>query len=339
MKSAPKVSVCIPAHDAAAFLPAAIETVLAQDYDDFQLIVSDDASSDNTAEVCDRYRDPRFSVVRSDDRLGQAGNWNRCVELARGDYVILLHADDELVAGYLERAVGLLDGEGDVGLLHCAAQHIDGSGTPLSVQRLFEKDLIDRGDVVLRHLLLTGCVINPAGVLVQREAYEEAGRFTDRIVWGVDWHMWIRIALRRPVAYLADPLARYREHEHSGTSAVMTSGRNASDESWALDDLFRTIEQTRPELYGLKPAAIRGAAHRTWCFAEAMCELGDMPAARIGIRNAIRMWPAMLRQPKVWGLWIATYAGYGWFTGAHAVKESVGGRVTRKASANSITYR
>jgi glycosyltransferase involved in cell wall biosynthesis len=320
----PRVSVCIPSYNAARFLAAAIDSVLAQTFADFELVVSDDASTDDTAAVLARYADPRLRVVRAEDRLGQAGNWNRCVELARGEYVVLLHADDELLPGYLERAVAVLDEHEDVGLVHCAVQHVDEDGKPLHLQRLLDEDRIDRDGVILRRLLLEGCVINPAGVMARRGTYETAGRFTDEIVWGVDWHMWIRIALRSPVAYLSESLALYREHGQSGTTSVMASGRNARDETWAVDDLYDLIQRIRPRLYGLKPAAMRGVAHRTWCFAETMCELGDMTAARAGLRNAIRIQPRMIFEPRVWGLWVASYAGYRWFARAHAWKRRLG---------------
>jgi hypothetical protein len=323
----PRVSVCVPSYNAARFLPAAIDSVLAQDFADFELVVSDDASADDTTAVLGRYADPRLRVVRSEDRLGQAGNWNRCVELARGEYVILLHADDELLPGYLDRAVAVLDAHEEVRLVHCAAEHIDEAGNPLFLQTLLDEDLVDGDRVILRRLLLEGCVINPAGVMVRRTAYERAGPFTDRIVWGVDWHMWIRVALQGAVGYLAEPLARYREHGHSGTSAVMASGRNARDEMWVLADVFEHIGQVLPELCDLKAPALRGVAHRTWCFAETMCELGDMDAARVGLRNALRISPRMIAQPRVLGLWAATYTGYTWFARVHTGKEWITGRL------------
>lgn len=316
----PKVSVCIPSHNAARFLGDAVESVLGQQFTDLEVVVSDDASDDGTVEVCAQYGDPRFRAVRSETRLGLSGNWNRCVELARGEYVILLHADDELLPNYIDVAAKVLDVHEEVGLVHCAAQHIDDGGSPLGLQRLYDDDSVDRVGKTLRHLLLDGCVINPAGVMVRKTVYDAVGRFTDEIVWGVDWHMWIRIALRYPTAYLAEPLAIYREHEQSGTTAVMASGRNAADERWLFDDVFGLIAQTQPELYGLRPQAVRGIAHRTWCFAEEMCRQGDVAAARIGMRNAIRIWSGMLYQPRTWALWAATYVGYQWFARLHSAK-------------------
>ena len=317
----PKVSVCMPAYNTAPYVSQAIASVLAQRFEDFELVVCDDASSDETLDVCRQYEDARLRIECSEHRLGQSGNWNRCIELARGEYVMLLHADDELLPGCLEQTAAVLDANDDVGLVHSTVQHVDETGDPLTLQQLLDYELIDRDELILRRLLLEGCIINPAGVLVRRSAFAAAGPFTDQIVWGVDWHMWTRIALRFPLAYLPQPLAIYRQHLSSGTTAVMTSGRNALDETWAIDDVFRDIERLRPGLSHLKAAAIRGVAHRTWCHAERLCQLGNGAAARAGLRNAIRISPQIRREPRVWGLWAATYTGYRWFATAHRTRQ------------------
>jgi hypothetical protein len=156
--------------------------------------------------------------------------------------------------------------------------------------------------------------------MVRRSAYAAAGRFSEEIVWGVDWHMWIRVALAGPVAYLAEPLGLYRQHQQSGTSGVMATARNGSDELWMMKDIFRLIPETRADLQALWPQVVKGIAHRTWCFAEEMCQLGHSRAARAGIRRSIEIRSAMLAEPKVWSLWLATYFGYDWFTLLHEKK-------------------
>jgi glycosyltransferase involved in cell wall biosynthesis len=317
----PRVSICIPAHNAAAYLPQAIDSALAQDFTDFELIVLDNASTDDTRAVCERYDDPRFRY-EFEAEPGQSIAWNRCVDLAGGHYVILLHADDEIDCGFLTRAVAVLDTDPDVGLVHCAVQHIDEEGNALQLQRLFGSDLVDRNDAILRRLLLEGCVINPAGVLVRREAYDAAGMFTDRVVWGVDWHMWIRIAMEGAVAYLGEPLARYREHGASGTSGVMSSARNGADERWVIDDIFRIAKQRRPDLLPLHRRARRGVAERTWWWAELMCQQGEMRAARKGLRRATAMRPSLIAKPRTWALFAGTYLGYGWFERARERKRT-----------------
>jgi glycosyltransferase involved in cell wall biosynthesis len=276
------------------------------------LVVVDNASTDETRAVCESYGGPRFRY-EFEPKPGQSIAWNRCVELARGNYLSLLHADDELGLRFLTQALRTLDGNEDVGLVHCAVQHIDEDGASLQVQRLFDTDVVDSDDLILRRLLLEGCVINPAGVMVRRDAYEAAGGFTDQVVWGVDWHMWIRIALEGAVAYIAEPLARYRQHTTSGTSGVMTSARNGRDERWVIDDVFRTLRSRRPELLHLRRNALRGVADRTWWMAERMCQEGEPQAARAGLRRALRTAPALIAKPRTWALFAATYLGYDWF--------------------------
>jgi hypothetical protein len=247
-----------------------------------------------------------------------------------GVYVVLLHADDLLKPMFLARAAAILDAHPDVGMVHCAVQHVDQNLAPLHLQSLAKEDRIDRNGSLLRRLLLDGCVVNPCGVMVRRSVYEKVGKFTEEIVWGVDWHMWIRVALAGPVAYLAEPLGLYRQHQQSGTSGVMATARNGSDERGMLKDIFRLFPDARKDLQDLWPQAVKGIAHRTWCFAEEMCQLGHSRAARAGIRRSIEIRSAMLAEPKVWSLWLATYLGYDWFASLHAKKQRLKGIVERQ---------
>ncbi len=318
---APRVSVCIPTYNSARYLSAAIESVLEQEFHDYELIICDDASTDETEQLCARYKDRGARYLRFDKRGGVGRAWNRCLEQARGAYVVLLHADDLLGPTFLQRGVGVLDEREGVGLLHCAVEHIDREDRMLRLQRLYGEDRIQPGEVLVRRLLLEGCIVNPAGVMVRRAMYEEVGPFTERIVWGVDWHMWLRIALRSEVAYLATPLAKYRQHPESDTSVVMTTARNGSDEIWLVEDVFEQIKKVRPELHVLRRPAIHQVAHRTWCFAEQMCLRGAMGATRAGLRKSVRIMPGMVMQGRVWALWVASYVGYRWFLRLQRWKE------------------
>lgn len=326
----PQISICIPTYNSAQYLGAAIESALAQEYDSFEVVVCDNASTDGTPELVARYHDPRLRSMRFEELVGQAPNWNRCLDLATGNYVVLLHADDLLQPKFLTRAAAMLDAHPEVGLVHCAVQHVDQNLAPLHLQSLSKDDRVDREGDLLRRLLLDGCVVNPCGVMVRRSTYAKVGRFTEEIVWGVDWHMWIRVALAEPVAYLAEPLGLYRQHQQSGTSGVMATARNGSDELWMMKDIFRLIPDERTELKALWPQVIKGIAHRTWCFAEEMCQLGHSRAARAGIRRSIEIRPAMIADPKIWSLWLATYFGYGWFASIHEKKRRLRGALDRQ---------
>lgn len=314
---APAVSICVPIHNGERFVRETIESALAQTFRDFELVLCDNASNDGTHAICNSFLDERIRYVRYENLVPQSGNWNRCLTLARGEFVILLHADDLLHPEFLTRALAVLRQHDDVGLVNCAVQRIDVNGRPLVVQQLFDTDRIDRSREILRKLLLDGCVINPAGVLVRKSVLERVGPFTDAVVWGIDWHMWIRIASVSPVAYLADPLASYRQHESSGTAAILPTARNARDECWVVRNVIASIG---PEMRRLERVAFRAVAHRTWCLAEDACRGGMMKAARAGIKNAVRIDPSKLVDPRVWALWIATYMGYGSFQRLRSVR-------------------
>lgn len=318
-----KVSVCIPTYNSGKFIGETIESVLNQTFKDYELIVCDNVSTDETEEVCKKYNDPRFKYVRFDEFVGQAENWNRALTQASFDYVILLHSDDVLLPIYLEKAVKVLDANDDVGLVYCAVQHIDEHGKPLILQnRIEQKDYIDRKNETFKRFLLEGCIINPAGVLVRKKVYEKIGNFTDEIVWGVDAHMWTRIALNYSIGYLAEPLALYRHHTNSGTSGVMKTARNGSDELWMINDIFKQIPPDRKDIHQLHAEAVKQVAHRTWCHAEALCEKGDMQATRAGVRRAISIHPQMLFESRVTALWLASFLGYDWFKKLQGVKSS-----------------
>lgn len=320
----PKVSIGIPAYDAARYLPAAIQSALAQSFEDFEVFVGDNVSQDETPALCASVTDGRFRYVRFDRHVGQPANWNRCLQQARGDYIVLLHADDLLSPLFVRRAADVLDGNPSVVLVHSAVTHIDAQANALPAQRYLSGDRIETGRHVLERLLMEGCFIKPAGVMVRRAAYRAAGPFDEGVTWGADWDMWLRLCLEGDVAYLGDPLASYREHSASGTARVVASGRNGEDELAVIDKLFRLAAVERG-LQLLHDRAVACAAHRTWCWAEEACRLGYRKAARGGIRAALRMDPRLMLKSRVWGLWLSSFVGYEWFERAKALKRALKG--------------
>jgi glycosyltransferase involved in cell wall biosynthesis len=100
---APLLSVCIPTYNRAAMLVDAIESALTQGFEDFELIVCDNASTDDTEAVVKRYRDPRLRYCRFPELVGMYANHNRCIELARAPWIIFLHSDDRLAPSALSR--------------------------------------------------------------------------------------------------------------------------------------------------------------------------------------------------------------------------------------------
>lgn len=116
------VSVCVPVYNRASELDRALRSVVEQTYQDLDIVVLDNASTDDSHAVASRYAraDPRIRVHRNDELIGKAENWRRCLEFARGEYVKLLFSDDWLAPTAIERAVAVLAAQPRVGFVYSA---------------------------------------------------------------------------------------------------------------------------------------------------------------------------------------------------------------------------
>jgi glycosyltransferase involved in cell wall biosynthesis len=319
---APRVSVCIPVHNSARYVGETIRSVLAQDFHDFELVVCDNASTDGTREVGESFRDARVRVAHDHRLVGQSANWNRCLREARGEFIIVLHGDDLLRPTYLSHAVAFLEREASAALVFCAVDFIDETSRTVGTQKRYDRDTLVPQSEAYRRLILEGCIVNPAGVLMRRSAREAVGEFTEEILWGVDWHMWCRFALHGPLGYLATPLAAYRLHGQSATSGVMATGRNGRDERWMLEDVLRRAPAAAGS-NALPGPVFRAAAHRAWCFAEEACQRGDGKAARAQLRVALSFHRWIALQYRFPALFIASFLGYRWFERARGFRTAL----------------
>lgn len=128
--SSPAVSIGLPVYNGARYLSGAIEAILAQTYENFELIICDNASSDETPQICERFarQDPRIRYVRQPRNVGAAANFNQCVVLAGGRYFKWAAHDDLIEPEFLERCVGLLESNPDAVLCQSMVQIIDQDG-------------------------------------------------------------------------------------------------------------------------------------------------------------------------------------------------------------------
>ena len=135
MESVPTLTIGMPVYNGAAYIAEAIESILAQTYRDFELIISDNASTDDTAAIARGFaaRDPRVRYRRNARNVGLSANNNLLVPLARGRLFKWAPCDDVLRPEYLERCVAVCDADPDVVLVHPDTQFVDGTGAPLDI--------------------------------------------------------------------------------------------------------------------------------------------------------------------------------------------------------------
>jgi glycosyltransferase involved in cell wall biosynthesis len=223
---APLVSVVMLSYNHQRYLPAAIESVLAQTLDDLELVVADDGSSDGSLAVAERYarKDPRVRV------LTHPGHVNRgigaTVNLARADangtYLLGLPSDDVLYPDTLEREVAFLEARPEVGYVYGYAHLIDAQGRRVPDARTIGSDLTGGGRIVER--LVQRNTIPAMTVMWRRACLDQAGAEDETLVYG-DWESQTRAAAHWEVGFLPRALAMYRRHG-ANTSLNVTRATN-----------------------------------------------------------------------------------------------------------------
>jgi glycosyltransferase involved in cell wall biosynthesis len=231
----PKVSVVIASYNMARYLPHTIESVLSQDFDDFEVIILDDGSTDNTREIIAGYGD-RIEY-HYQENAGVAEACSRVIMLAHGDYLHLLDADDALLPHSLRRNVEMLEHNPTAAFAYSDALIIDSDGKVVGRRKapawMAKRELI-RSERAFRELL-HGCHITNSTVMIRREIAQSMPLFQAHAVPGEDWDLWLRITAEHDVAYTRQPLAAYRVHNRSITSGYTVD--------MVADSHFRTIDR------------------------------------------------------------------------------------------------
>jgi glycosyltransferase involved in cell wall biosynthesis len=229
MKS-PKVSFVIPCYKLGHLLPECVNSILAQTYTDFEILIMDDCSPDNTQEVATQFSDRRVRYIRNEQNLGHLRNYNKGIELSRGKYVWLISADDYLRRTYvLERYVQLMEAHPTVGYTFCPGIGVkDGNETGVLAYSVLPRgDGIIPGREFLDKLVEQNIVI-AGSVLARRDCYNIslfpldsawAGKPVE-MGWAGDWYLWCIFALSFDVAYFAEPMVCYREHDLNMTAII-----------------------------------------------------------------------------------------------------------------------
>lgn len=216
----PKVSVLLPNRNYARFVPEALLSLLEQDFTDFELIVSDDASTDDSATVIGEFarRDGRIRFARQPARLGLVGNFNWCLSQARGEYIKFILADDKLARkDALRRLVSMLDQDSRVVLASSSAWIINEHSELQFVRDYLCRDLVEDGPGTCRRCLTSGVnQIGEPSLTIFRRRCAGSG-FNPAYRHWVDVEFDLRVLEQGRFAYCAEPLAAFRFHDGQQT--------------------------------------------------------------------------------------------------------------------------
>ena len=205
------VSVVMPAYNTARFIGQAIESVLKQTYANWELIIIDDGSTDDTPAVVGRHTDERIRYLRTENR-GPAAARNTAIDQARGEFIAFLDSDDLWFPHKLVVQMNVFEADPDVGLVYSNVVRLTEGGRRLGPYRFSLKRLPDGW--CLDRLLIRSAVIAPSlTIMVKRAVLEKCGYFDVALPVSEDWELWCRAAIYCKFRYIPRALAGYRIRE------------------------------------------------------------------------------------------------------------------------------
>jgi len=254
---APRITVAMPVFNGARFLRQAIDSLLAQTRSDFELICLDDASTDDSAAIASSTGDPRVSVVASQQHTSLPVNWNRALDAANGEYVVVAHQDDVYDPRFLETASRLLDEHPRTFAAHTKSTAIDEHGAPVSLPAAMYKERFWPADDPYERepadefcVLIEGNYIIAPAVMLRTIAIRDIGHFDPRYHFVTDWEYWLR-GLRRGYTITGTHarLVGFRRHSDTATRASELTMRRYEEEremliSFGVSGRMRPIENT-----------------------------------------------------------------------------------------------
>jgi glycosyltransferase involved in cell wall biosynthesis len=264
--TSPLVSICIPTFNAARWIKDCLASALAQTYAPLEVLIVDDASTDETVELVRSVDDERIRLQVNERNIGLARNWNKCIEMSRGDFIKFLFHDDLLYPDCVAKMMQLLLSNKNVGLVFSPRDVIvegdpGAERTRIWLQnwttlhtRFRDIETVNRGRDLFTQYLHGGLQGNwigePSSVLIRKECFTSLGLFNPNLYQVCDVEMWLRIMSSYDIGFLPEKLTAFRFHSDSTSFRNLASRRNFLDQLWLLESLSncRSMKSADPEI-------------------------------------------------------------------------------------------
>jgi glycosyltransferase involved in cell wall biosynthesis len=296
--STPVLTVAVPTCNGAGHLGEALRGILEQEGVAFELVVSDDRSEDNTLEVARGAAGDRVRIEVNSERLGLAGNWNRCVSLARTPLVAIFHQDDVMLQGHLQAHASALESDESVGLAASGVVVIDERGGAISPVVVSPGGLGPRDRLYaageLAGQMVCGNPLRCSAVTIRVSAHRDAGGFDPSLRYVVDWDFWLRVSRSWKLAWLAKPTVEIRWHSASETHRFKSGTADLDETARILAQLVERDWRDRPDVTAMQRMA---DARLGRAFLNRACDAlqtGRAELAREALHRAISRSPALI---------------------------------------------
>jgi glycosyltransferase involved in cell wall biosynthesis len=232
------VSVIIPVYNSEEYIAEAVESVLGQSYGNFEIVIIDDGSTDNTLSILEPYRvAPHFRIIRQAN-AGPSSARNQGIRYSQGKYCAFLDADDIMMPERLKLQVDAMEEQKDIGLVYTDLMTFNKEGIIHRTKKAFTNPY--SGNVLDK--LLVENFITTSTVMVRKSCFDEVPLFDESISHSEDYKMWLNIAERFKLGYVDLPLVKYRYHANSLSCDRVVIGKSSYrvvQEFWEQHEYYR----------------------------------------------------------------------------------------------------
>jgi len=234
----------MPSYNHGQWIGEALDSILQQSYQDFEIIIVDDGSSDNSSEVIQAYTEQSSRIRGSvfSKNQGACKVINHAISMAEGEYIALLNSDDLWLPNKLERQMCVMEENPELGAVFGLALPINEHGHPLDKSELnvFAASVVPRNRYEwMRYFILKGnCVCHPS-ILIRKECYDHLGCYEPTLRSLPDFHMWVRLFYHYDIRVMNEPLIKFRLHRYNESDRGSVANKVRGDFEW--HHIFKTM--------------------------------------------------------------------------------------------------
>ncbi|MBI2995188.1 MAG: glycosyltransferase [Candidatus Melainabacteria bacterium] len=284
----PKVSIIIPTYNRENFISETIESVLNQTFKDFEIVIINDGSTDNTKKKLEKFNTKIKLINQANSE--RAVSRNNGVKNSNGEYIAFLDSDDLWEKDKLEKQVEILDKYKDMVLVYSQCSRINENGIKIKTAK---RQLEGYSGNIFEKLLLRNIISSPTP-LVRRDFFEKTIGFQTQYVPYEDWEFWLRFSLFGKFYFIPERLARYRIHPEQSVK-LATAQKIEEVTTKLLNDSFK-LKNTKEEI--IKRSL--GIANLRFCYWYIMAN--QISKAKEKINIALNLYPNFLIDPRFYGL-------------------------------------
>ncbi|MBF0289797.1 MAG: glycosyltransferase [SAR324 cluster bacterium] len=265
----PEISVVLPVYNGQEYIKESIQSILQQEFSDFELIITDDASLDKTPEIVASFSDSRIRYTRQESNRGIFGNINAGFQLTKAPFVQIFSQDDVMLPACLEEQKKKFERFPKAGMVFCRFQSINAAGN-IAPQNFDPRMFSEIPPLIpvehsFRFFTAFGCLPgNISTVMLRKESFLEVGKFNENLPYVGDFEYWVRLGKQYPITFNSDKLVLVRGHKKQGGHVLNKNLELLQQEIPLWISLIHSFPQEKiasVEEYVLK---IRGAQYMHW---------------------------------------------------------------------------